>query len=66
MRIGDFVEVASVNPVVQLSQVRDAARTKGFPSELAPLIDGYIVVEGSNAAALHGLLSALTSGGHFC
>ncbi|MFA0743411.1 MAG: hypothetical protein LASZOEIN_000185 [Candidatus Fervidibacter sp.] len=65
MRIGDFVEVANVNPVVQLSQVRDAARTEGFPSELAQLIDGYIVVEGSNAAALHGLLSALTSGGAF-
>ncbi len=65
MRIGDFVEVANVNPVVQLSQVRDSARTKGFPDELAPLIDGYIVVEGANAAALHGLLSALPTGGAF-
>jgi len=65
MRIGDFVEVVNVNPVVQLSQVRDATRTKDFPSELAPLIDSYIVVEGSNAAALHGLLSALPTGGAF-
>ncbi len=65
MRIGDFVEVANVNPVVQLSQIRDATRTKDFPDELAPLIDSYIVVEGSNAAALHGLLSALPTGGAF-
>ncbi len=65
MRIGDFVEVANVNPVVQLPQVRDSARTKGFPDELVPLIDSYIVVEGSNAAALHGLLSALLTGGAF-
>ena len=65
MRVGDFVEVANVNPVVQLSQVRDSARTKGFPDELVPLIDSYIVVEGANAAALHGLLSALPTGGAF-
>jgi len=65
MRIGDFVEVANVNPVIQLSQVRDATRTKDFPNELAPLIDSYIVVEGSNAAALHGLISALPTGGAF-
>lgn len=65
MRVGDFVEVVGVQPVVQISQVRDAPRNEGFPNELASLVDGYLVVEGANAAAVHGLLSALQTGGAF-
>lgn len=64
-RIGDFVEVNPINPIVQLTQVRDAPRATTLPSALAPLVDGYLVVEGSNAAAVHGLLSALPHGGAF-
>lgn len=65
MRVGDFVEVVAVDPVVQLSQVRDAPRTEHFSPELAPLIDNYLVVEGANAAAVHGLISSLSTGGAF-
>lgn len=64
-RIRDFIEVVSVNPVVQLSQVRDVPRQLDFPNELASLIDSYLIVEGANAAAVHGLLSALPKGGAF-
>ncbi len=64
-RISDFVEVVEVNPVVQLAKVRDAPRKQMLPDELVPLVDGYIVVEGSNAAAVHGLLTALPTGGAF-
>jgi len=64
-RIGDFVEVVAVNPVVQLTQVRETPRTHSLPEPLAPLVDGYLVVESTNAAAMHGLLSALPQGGAF-
>ncbi|MFA0737970.1 MAG: hypothetical protein LKKZDAJK_001070 [Candidatus Fervidibacter sp.] len=64
-RIGDFVEVVAVNPVVQLTQVRETPRTHSLPEPLALLVDGYLVVEGANAAAMHGLLSALPQGGAF-
>jgi hypothetical protein len=64
-RIGDFVEVVDVNPVVQLASVRAAPRSQRLPAELAPLVDSYLVVEGANAAAAHGLLSALLTGGAF-
>jgi hypothetical protein len=64
-RVGDFVEVVAVNPVVQLTQVRETPRTHSLPEPLAPLVDGYLVVEGANAAAMHGLLSALPQGGAF-
>jgi hypothetical protein len=65
VRIGDFVEVVAVNPVVQLTQVRETPRTHSLPEPLAPLVDGYLIVEGANAAAMHGLLSALPQGGAF-
>lgn len=64
-RVGDFVEVVAVNPVVQLTQVRETPRTHSLPEPLAPLVDGYLVIEGANAAAMHGLLSALSQGGAF-
>ncbi len=64
-RIGDFVAVNEVAPVVQLAVVREAPRHESFPDTLAPLVDGYLVVEGANAAAVHGLLSALPTGGAF-
>ncbi len=64
-KIDDFVEVVAVNPVVQLAQVRDAPRKQILPDELTQLVDSYLVVEGANAAAVHGLLSSLNSGGAF-
>jgi hypothetical protein len=39
-RVGDFVEVVAVNPVVQLTQVRETPRTHSLPEPLAPLVDG--------------------------
>lgn len=65
MRVGDFVDVLPVQPVVQISQIRDLRRDENLPKELMPFIDNYLVVEGANAAAFHGLLSALTVGGAF-
>lgn len=64
-RICDFVKVNQVNPVVQLTQVREMSRTETLPAEIAPLMDGYLVIEGANASAVHGLLSALPMGGAF-
>ncbi len=63
--MGDFVEVREVNPVIQLAHVRECLRGDTLPDELVPLVDGYLIVEGANAAAVHGLLSALPQGGAF-
>ncbi len=65
LRIGDFVLLREVSPVVQLTEVRDADRTEQLPKQLLSLLDSYLVVEGANAAAVHGLLSALNTGGAF-
>ncbi|MCS7193122.1 MAG: DUF6079 family protein, partial [Armatimonadetes bacterium] len=64
-KVSDFVDVVAVNPVVQIAQVRDSPRIQTLPNELAPLVDSYLVVEGANAVAFHGLISSLTTGGAF-
>lgn len=64
-RIGDFVAVREVEPVVTLTAVRETPRFEALPETLIPLVNDFLVVEGANAAAFYGLLSSLPDGGAF-
>ncbi len=61
--VGDLVELNPMEPVVQLSQVRDL-RGKDDPF-LFRLIDSFILEEGAHAAPFEGLLQGLVKGGAF-
>ena len=65
-RIGDFVEVVAVNPVVQLTQVRETPRTHSLPEPLAPLVDGYLVVKAPTQRQCTGCFPLCRKAALFC